>query len=157
MCIVEKSLDKCLVRIVLLSNVFFPPVLRMANDVMQCLDSLKSDRSLWDLNIIRSSMVILNEISNGLPSACCSAYIHFNNSYIEHHVVQRLYCKKDCFLDKTKPNQCSVIMRTVKHLKLTILKEQICHGKIGFALNQYELIVLDFRHPSDQNSIYIAF
>lgn len=124
--------DKCLVRIVLLSNVFFPCA-SLVNDVIQCLDSLKSDRSLWDVNIVCSSMVILNEISSGLPSAWHFTYIvwkeHF---YIGHHIVHRPYCKKDCFLKKKK--KCSVITRPVKHLRLTILKKQICHGKIDFVL-----------------------
>lgn len=74
MCIVERSRINVLSELSYLSNVFFPCA-SLVNDVIQCLDSLKSDRSLWDLNIVCSSMVILNEISNGLPSVWRFNYI----------------------------------------------------------------------------------
>lgn len=48
-------------------------------------------------------------------------------------------------------------MRPVKHLRLNYSEGIDLPWKNLFSAYQYELIVSDFRHSSDQNYTYIAF
>lgn len=87
-CALLKNTRECLFRIVLLSNVF--PLAPLANDDIQCLDLLKSYGSLWDVNAMYYSVLLLNSISNKQERQCIPLVCYSVSSNLIHIFIYEL-------------------------------------------------------------------
>lgn len=60
------------------------PHASLANDDIQCLDLLKSYGSLWDLNAMCYSLLLLNNTSNKQERQCIPLVYYFISSNLIH-------------------------------------------------------------------------